>query len=421
MADRRVEFSVDEELERRLRARAADQGTDLKDVILTELTAWLGDWGTSYAVHVVTSGETLSKLARLYYGETSKSTVIAAYNDISDPNVLRVGQVLRIPNAKSTPVTPLRKGESPYIFGLHDRGGEHLMGWSGRKGWVLVTEEVGANANDWSGRNYADLSDQGFGVLVRINHGYNPKGTLPNSKYYAAFAKRVGNMVERSSGCHIWIIGNEPNLAVERPGGPEHGEVITAQMYARCFKLCRDEIRSRPGHADDQVVSAAIGPWNIQTKYPENPTGDWIVYFQQMLTLLGREVDGIAIHTYARDANPANITSEARMGWGFEHRRSMFRSYIDYMQAIPPVLRSLPVYITETNQNIAWVNQPNRWVQEAYAEINRWNANPTQQKIRALILYRWEQHAGDIWTLQGKDQVIADFRAALQREYRWYG
>jgi hypothetical protein len=148
MADRRVEFSVDEELERRLRARAADQGTDLKDVILTELTAWLGDWGTSYAVHVVTSGETLSKLARLYYGETPKSTVIAAYNDISDPNVLRVGQVLRIPNAKSTPVTPLRKGESPYIFGLHDRGGEHLMGWSGRKGWVLVTEEVGANAND---------------------------------------------------------------------------------------------------------------------------------------------------------------------------------------------------------------------------------------------------------------------------------
>jgi len=113
MADRRIDFTVDEELARRLRARAADLNTGLQDVILTELAAWLGDWGTSYAVHVVTSGESLAKLARLYYGETSKSAVIAAYNEIDNPNLLRVGQVLRIPNAKSTPVTPLRKGESP--------------------------------------------------------------------------------------------------------------------------------------------------------------------------------------------------------------------------------------------------------------------------------------------------------------------
>jgi hypothetical protein len=421
MADRKIEISVDEQLARRLLARAVDLNTNLQAVTLTELKAWVGDWGTSYAVHVVTSGETLSKIARLYYGDLNKAAVIAAYNDIADPNILRVGQVLRIPNAKSTPVTPLRKGESPYLFGIHDRGGEYLMGWSGRKGWVLVTEALGADPNDWSGRNYADLSDQGYGVMARINHGYNPQGTLPASRYYGNFARRVGNMVERSSGCHIWMIGNEPNLAVERPGGPDHGEVITAEMYARCYRMCREEIRSRPGHADDQVVTAAIGPWNIQTKYADNPTGDWIVYFQQVLGLLGKDVDGIAIHTYSRDGNPANITSEARMGWGFEHRRSMFRSYIDYMQAIPPLLRTLPVYITETDQNIAWVNQPNSWIQEAYAEINRWNANPTQQKIRSLILYRWERVSGDIWYLQGKDHVIADLRAALQHEYRWYG
>ncbi len=421
MADRKIEFSVDEDLARRLVARAADQGTDLNKVTLTELTAWLGDWGASYAVHVVASGDTLSKLARLYYGDYTKSTVIAAFNDIQDPNLLRVGQVLRIPNVRGAPSAALRAGESPYIFGLHDRGGEHLMSWAGRKGWVLIPEAAGADPNDWGGHNYADLTDAGYGVMVRVNYGYNPKGTLPLARNYAAFAKRVGNMVERSSGCHIWIIGNEPNVAVERPGGPDHGEVITPTMYAQCFKLCREEIRSRAGHADDQVVTAAIGPWNIQTKYAENPTGDWIVYFQQMLELLGRDVDGIALHTYARDGNPANITSEARMGWGFEHRRSMFRTYIDYMQAIPAVLRSLPVYITETDQNIAWVNQANTWIQEAYAEINRWNANTTHQKIRSLILYRWERISGDIWYIRGKDQVIADFRAALQHEYRWYG
>ncbi|MEN6480310.1 MAG: hypothetical protein ABFD20_11840, partial [Anaerolineales bacterium] len=122
-----------------------------------------------------------------------------------------------------------------------------------------------------------------------------------------------------------------------------------------------------------------------------------------------------------RDSNPAAITSEAVMGWGFEHRRSMFRTYQDYMQAIPAVLRTLPVYITETNQNIAWDNRANSWIQAAYAEINRWNENPTHQKIRSLILYRWERHSGDMWYIQGQEQVIADFRAALTNEYRWYG
>ncbi|MBC7317219.1 MAG: hypothetical protein H5T70_12415, partial [Chloroflexi bacterium] len=61
------------------------------------------------------------------------------------------------------------------------------------------------------------------------------------------------------------------------------------------------------------------------------------------------------------------------------------------------------------------------WIQQAYAEINRWNSDPTRQKIRALILYRWEQYPGDIWYIRGKNGVIEDFRAALQHDYRWYG
>ena len=94
------------------------------------------------------------------------------------------------------------------------------MGWSGRKGWVLVTEELGDDPGNHDTRNYADLADAGYGVIVRLNHGYGAKGTLPRSSRYEAFAKRCGNFVQGSSGCHIWIIANEMNLAVERPGGP---------------------------------------------------------------------------------------------------------------------------------------------------------------------------------------------------------
>ena len=417
MAERKIEIRVDEELARRLDARAADLGQNVVEVARQGLLTWLGSWGLRYATHIVQPGETLGTIAQRYYGNSAKYMVIAAFNGMTNPNLIHVGQVLRIPEVG--PAAPLPKGESPYIFGLHDRGGEHYMGWAGRKGWVLVTEELGANPQDWSSRSYSDPADKGYGVIVRLNHGYNENGTLPRSERYQDFAVRCGNFVERSDGCHIWIIANEPNLAVERPGGPQNGEWITPDKYVAAFKACRQEIRRRPGHDKDQVVVAAVGPWNTQTPYPTNPSGDWIIYFQDILRGLGSELDGIAIHTYARDPDPANIVSEAKMDPPFSHRRKMFRTYIDFMEAIPAALRHLPVYLTETNQNAPWQDSNNGWVQEAYAEINRWNSDPSHQKIRCMLLYRWEQH--DMWYIAGKTGVINDFRDALQHEYRWYG
>ena len=414
----RLELGLDPIAARRLRARAAAQATALEDVARHELAAWLGDWGSRYVAHAVQPGETLTGLARRYYHDVAWAPVIAAYNGLDGGRADRiaVGQVLLLPELGEPPELP--PGGSPYIYGLHDRGGEHYMGWAGRKGWVVISERLGARPDDWTSASYADLADDGYGVIVRLNHGHGHEGTLPVSGAYKAFASRCGNFCERSSGCHIWIIGNEVNMAWERPGGPEHGEVITPRLYAEAFRRCRDEIRRRPGHADDQIVIGAVAPWNVQTVYPDNPSGDWIIYFQQVLDLLADECAGIALHTYARDADPASITSEARMGAPFEHRRSMFRTYIDYMEAIPSHLRHLPVYITETDQNQPWRDDTIGWVQAAYAEIDRWNSDPSHQKVRCLALYRWERH--DQWHIQGKPSVIDDFRQALRHEYRWH-
>jgi len=419
MPDRELSIILDEQMMRRLLARAADTGQDLQDIARQALAGWLGDWGADVQTHVVAPNETLTRIAARYYGDGDKAVVIAAYNELPDMDLLQVGQILLIPEAG--PALPLPAGESPFIFGFHDRGGEHYMGWAGRKGWVLITEEIGDTPGDWGSRAYQDLQDNGYGVMVRLNYGYHTKGTLPVSDRYDEFAKRCGNFVERSSGCHIWIIANEMNLAAERPGGPQHGQVITPSLYAQAFRACRQEIRSRPGHGLDQVVTGAIGPWNNQTSYPGNANGDWVQYYADMLHLLVGEVDGIAIHTYGRDSDPRNIVSELTMNPPFDHRRKMFRTYIDFMEAIPSSLRHLPVYLTETDENVSWLDTNNGWVQEAYAEINRWNSNPTHQKIRAMLLYRWEKHTGDQWYIQGKNGVIDDFRAALQRDYRWHG
>ena len=56
------------------------------------------------------------------------------------------------------------------------------------------------------------------------------------------------------------------------------GEVLTPALYARCYALCRSAIRSLPGHRDDQVLVAAVAPWNDQTRYAGNEWGDWAVY-----------------------------------------------------------------------------------------------------------------------------------------------
>jgi hypothetical protein len=308
-----------------------------------------------------------------------------------------------------------------YIFGLHDPGGQHLMVEKNKQGWVLVTEELGADPHGPGGPDYRYLSNQGLGVIVRLNHGYGDKGTIPQSSRYDDFARRCGNFVEGSQGCHIWIIGNEPNLSWERPGGP-NGEVITPELYVRCYQKCRDHIHSRPGRENDQVVVAAVGPWNIDTKYPDNPSGDWVKYFRHILDRLASQCDGIAIHTYSNGYALDFITNDYWQGApGYTHLRYQFRSYIDFMNAIPEGMRNLPVYLTETDQNLEWKDEPgSRWVQTAYQEIDRWNSDPSHQPIQALVLYRWVI-AGlgqEKYSIVNRQGVQADFKAALNHEYR---
>jgi len=56
-----------------------------------------------YIVHTVRSGESLSKLAKEYYGDYKKFSVIAKYNGLDENKGLRVGQKVRIPELEGVP------------------------------------------------------------------------------------------------------------------------------------------------------------------------------------------------------------------------------------------------------------------------------------------------------------------------------
>ncbi len=113
-------------------------------------------------------------------------------------------------------------------------------------------------------------------------------------------------------------------------------------------------------------------------------------YFRDILTLLGpANCDGFTIHTYTHGGDPKLVYTDALMNPPFQNRQYNFRAYRDFMNAVPADMRHLPAYITETDQDAAWKNENTGWVRQAYAEIDGWNSQPSTQKIRALVLYRW--------------------------------
>lgn len=323
--------------------------------------------------------------------------------------------------------------DSEYLYGFHDPGGEHIMLEQGIPGWVLITKAVGSDRSDRSGDDFSGFSNRGLGVMVRLNNGYGGVGTIPHPHHYDDFAQRCANYVNASPGARIWIIGNEPNHPIEWPGADwnwnaspprpqstkKRGEPITPDAYARCYRQVREAIHAVPGHEKDLVLVAAVAPWNPLTTYPGNENGDWVQYFRDMLEELGpRACDGITLHAYSHGTDPELTRSERRVGdKRFSRYNWDFRSYRDFMHAIPYDMRRLPVFITEANQgDEPWRDENTGWVKAAYGEINHWNEN-NSQKIRSLILYRWPRI--DQWYIEGKSGVLEDFRQALTFEYKW--
>lgn len=323
---------------------------------------------------------------------------------------------------------PLPQPASPpaffpeYIFGIHEStgGGEQNMLDAGRPGWVLELASVGLDGGG-DNANFSHLSSRGLGVIVRLHNGYEPAGALPRPEHYDAFANACATFVTRSAGCHVWVIGNEPNHKAERPGG----HFITPHDYADAYTRCRRAIHQVPGHADDLVLVAGPAPWNIETKYDANPSGDWVQYFADTIDAIPvGQCDGFAIHTYTFEHHAGKIRADIYHGNpSFSHRRYQFRTYRDYMEAIPARCRHLPVLITETDPtdpNHGWGDGANNgWVREAYREIAEWNRNPAHQPIQALCLYRWpdpHHHGQRQWSIADRPGVIEDFRAALRAE-----
>lgn len=286
---------------------------------------------------------------------------------------------------------------SKFLYGSHEAMPPDVM----PNGWILFLAEVGHSSEPHPGVNFTTWTSQDYGVICRIQHSFHAGGgCLPLPQDLDGFLRRVESLTRNSQGCENYIIGNEPNLPVEWPSGIALTPEYVADIYTACQNITGGE----------DIILPPVAPWNDQIGY------GWVEYFARLIDACD-SVDAFALHTYSRGPDPRSVTSEDKMDPPYQMLYNGFRTYRDWLAAIPERYRDRPAYITETNQNDAWLNEPNSWVQAAYAEIDAWNRVSSNQTIRALILYRWPRY--DKYYIEGKQHVIDDFRFAQTHGYKW--
>ncbi len=102
-----VSATLDETARRRIRAKAAYErqaDPNLNDPATAQtMLASLGDWGASWDTYTVRRGDSLSKIATMFYQDKELWRVIVYFNDMAHPGLLEAGETLLLPRPMTRP------------------------------------------------------------------------------------------------------------------------------------------------------------------------------------------------------------------------------------------------------------------------------------------------------------------------------
>ncbi|MCA9957119.1 MAG: hypothetical protein KC434_20465, partial [Anaerolineales bacterium] len=269
----------------------------------------------------------------------------------------------------------------PWIYGMHDPGTwREIFEENKKTGWVLFHNILTGNFSQTRNQEFREWAEHGFGVMTRlVNAPFHYKGegdgSIPLQEKYIDFSQQCAEFAQQSPDCLIWLIGNEMNISWHWPNktrgllNRRTAVPITPELFAECFNHVYRAIKGVQPNA--WVIASGLNP----RKHLGSISGDTILWFQKMLSLL-ESTDGIDIHTYI----PGFGESVDQEAYTFE----------EFMEAIPAHLRTLPVFVTEATPNKVWSVESGGWMQQAYSRIDTWNQTADNQKIYALLPYRWK-------------------------------
>ncbi|NLE61666.1 MAG: hypothetical protein GX616_25205 [Planctomycetes bacterium] len=285
----------------------------------------------------------------------------------------------------------LSAADSAYLYGIHwwghtqgqgvDTGPATMLDCPTYGGWDLETV-ITHSASWWQAPYFTGLyqdlyTNKNMTIITRIDYDWGETVPSPTNPNYASWPTSVVNTVNTLRNyCHIWLIGNEPNIVGEGNNWPDNH--VTPAGYATIYRDVRNAIHNsaQASPAGEHIVLiAAPSPGGVIAGVRWMDGNQWLG--QVIDNIPADEIDGFAIHAYG------NFHSD----------------YVSQLNLIDGKgLQSRPVYITEWN-TVSSEAVMAQFVRDCYADLNTWNQTPGKHNIRCLcwFVYDADQQAGGGW------------------------
>ena len=285
----------------------------------------------TYGTYTVQRGDSLATIAAQF---NTTYFELARLNSISDPDVLRVGQVLQVPGAPppAEPAAPAPTGAplpSTANTGGFELGGQALSfahpGHMKNARMTWVKRQVKWHGNE-PASNFQHLIDSahsnGFRVLLSV---IGEKGQIAGNPggFYQSFANFLAGLARGGAdGIEVW---NEMNIDREWPAGQ-----ISGANYVQMLSAAYNAIKSaNPGTL---VISGAPAPTGFFQGCGPNGADDDCFLRQMAAAGAANYMDCVGVH-YNAGIVPPDATSGAPVGssghysWYLPRMMTLYRSF----------------------------------------------------------------------------------------------
>ena len=286
------------------------------------------------------------------------------------------------------------RADSNWLYGIHwwgytqgqaiDNVPCQMLDCATHGGWTLETI-ITNSASWWQAPYFAGLytdlyNNKNMTIITRIDYNWGETVPSPTNPDHAGWHNTVVNTVNTlRHGCHIWLIGNEPNITIEGDNWPN--QQVTPAGYAEIYRRVRNAIHNNASSSpagQHIVLVAAPSPGGIIPGIRWKDGNQWL---GEVLDLIpNNEVDGVALHAYGAVA-------------------SFHASYASALAVIDSKgLKHVPTYITEWNIVTGEATMA-QTVRDCFADLNNWNNTPGNHNVRCLcwFVYDSNQQAGGGW------------------------
>jgi LysM repeat protein len=276
--------------------------------------------------YTVRPGDTLSRIARQF---NTTTTAIAQRNNIVNPNLIFVGQVLIIPGSgpiQPTPVptgtvqpppqTGFNLGGHVFSFAFPDQMSGAGMTWAKTQ----IRWNQGEPASIAQGAIDAART-RGFKIMLGVVG--NPSQLAANpTQYYQDFANFLGGVAALGAdGIEVW---NEMNIDREWPSG-----LISGAQYTQMLSAAYQAIKSR--NPNTIVISGAPAPTGFFGGCSTSGCDDDRFIAQMAAAGASNYMDCVGVHYNAGITSPyatsgAPVDSNWHYSWYFPSMTSLYSS-----------------------------------------------------------------------------------------------